>query len=282
MPAFLTHRAAGERVLRQLGNGAIANEGAFYLGCQGPDILFFRNYYPWKSAKDSLRLGIEMHHEKVRALFARGLEFVKSYQGRDADELISYFAGFITHYAIDKNAHPFVYGKAGKNNNIHHALEFMWDSYTAKEQWDIEPSGFDIKADVMYGAPGSGVCGWYKAIAKDVYDKNIRPKVVHQAQKHFARAKNALADIKWPGRMLMNLISYLTGLDVSTMLYPESRDHSLFTAEEYVHMRQMIDRGVSEAAKMIRFVLDEIESRSASALPEWFGDTDFSGNVVSE
>ena len=282
MPAFLTHRAAGERVLEKLGDGVIANKGAFYLGCQGPDILFFRNYYPWKSAKDSLRLGIAMHHEKVRTLFTKGLEYVKAYKKKDADELISYFAGFITHYAIDKNAHPFVFGKSGSNNNIHHAIEFMWDSYSAKEQWDIEPNEFDIHGDVMYKTLGAGISGWYQAMAKDVYDHTIHPLVMLQAQKHFARAKKALADINWPTRMLMNIISYITGMDVSTMMYPEVRDHSLFTGEEYLHMRQMIERGVAEAADMIRFVLKAIGSKTETVLPAWFGDINFSGKVGAE
>jgi hypothetical protein len=37
MPAFLTHRAAGERVLDRIDTCEL-NKKAFYLGCQGPDI----------------------------------------------------------------------------------------------------------------------------------------------------------------------------------------------------------------------------------------------------
>lgn len=279
MPAFLTHRAATERVREALGKGVISNKGAFDLGGQGPDILFFRNYMPWRSAKDSLPLGIEMHRDKARALFEKGLEFARCYGRKDKDELISYVAGFITHYAIDKNAHPFVYDKSRDDSNVHHKLEFMWDSYTAKEQWDIEPDEFDIYRDVMYDTVGRGPCEWYRAVAKDVYGRNIGPRVIRQAQYHFAKAKKSLDSVKWPGRMLMNVISRITGFDVGTMIYPQSRDESLFTTEEYSRMRKMIDRGVGESAEMIRVAFDYIHSNSPAELPEWFGDTNFAGLV---
>lgn len=278
MPAYLTHRAAGERVLGQL--GVIPHKMAYFLGCQGPDILFFRNYYPWRSSKNSLSLAIAMHSENVRSELANALEFARKYTASDKDELISYIAGFITHYAIDKNAHPFVYGKAGKDTNAHHGIEFMWDSYMSKEQWDIDPQNFDAPAEILYDDIGEGICAWYKTVANDVYHKVISMDVVRQAQRHFAKAKKALADINLAGKLLIHIVSAMTGFDARRMLYPERRDETWFTKEEYMKMQAMIEKGVNESIDMIRFALDYIGGQPKE-IPDWFGDKNFAGSIVT-
>ncbi len=279
MPAYLTHRAAGERVLGQLGNGVVPHNMAYFLGCQGPDILFFRNYQPWLSSKDSLSLAIAMHSENVRSEMANALEFVREYEGKDKDELVSYIAGFITHYAVDKNAHPFVYGKAGKDTNAHHGIEFMWDSYTAKEQWGIDPQYFDAPAEILYDDVGVGICAWYKTVANDVYSKVISLDVVRQAQRHFAKAKKALADINLAGKVLIHIVSATTGFDARRMLYPEKRDETWFTKEEYGQMQEMIAKGVNESCDMIHFALEYMGGQPKD-LPIWFGDKNFAGAIM--
>ena len=279
MPAFLTHRVAAERVLEKMGGG-VAHKKAFYLGCQGPDILYFRNFQPWRPARESFMLGIAMHTNNIRELMQSALEYTRQYTGRDKDELISYIAGFLTHYAIDKNAHPFVYDKAGTDTEIHHAIEFMWDSYTAKEQWDIEPQAFDIKTEVMYDEVCDGICAWYQAAAKDVYQKDLPPYAMRQAQKHLAVAKNMLANIGLAGRMLARVVSRIIGFDVATMMYPQQRDVSVFSGEEYKGMQGMLARGVDEACDMMNFALDYISSNAQIELPPLFGDKDFAGRLV--
>lgn len=280
MPAYLTHRAAGERVLSHLGSGVVPHEMAYFLGCQGPDILFFRNYQPWLSSKNSLSLAIAMHGENVRDEMASALDFAREYDGADKDELISYIAGFITHYAIDKNAHPFVYGKAGTDTNAHHGIEFMWDSYTARDQWGIDPQQFDAPAEILYDDVGVGICAWYKTVANDVYQKVISLDVVRQAQRHFAKAKKALADINLAGRLLIHIVSATTGFDARRMLYPERRDETWFSKEEYVRMQRMIAKGVEESCDMIRYAL-ACMGGLPQELPDWFGDKNFAGSIVT-
>ncbi len=280
MPAYLTHRAAGERVISKLGNGVIPHKMAYFLGCQGPDILFFRNYHPWLSSKNSLSLAIAMHSNNVRDEMTNALEFARQYEGTDKDELVSYIAGFITHYAIDKNAHPFVYDKAGKDTNAHHGIEFMWDSYSAKEQWDIDPQYFDAPSEIMYHTVGEGICAWYKNVANDVYQKVISFDVVREAQRHFAKAKKALANINLAGKLLIHLVSVTTGFDARRMLYPERRDESWFSHEEYKQMQEMIAKGVAESCDMIQFALEFVGGQ-LKEMPSWFGDKDFAGSIVT-
>jgi hypothetical protein len=279
MPAYLTHRAAGERVFENLKKAVIPKKEAFFLGCQGPDILFFRNYQPWKNSKDSLPLGLAMHGQKTKELLAHAMGFLRGYDKQDKDDVASYMAGFLTHYAIDKNAHPFVYGKAGHDSNIHHATESMWDSFTAKEQWGIEPQEFDVYSDVMSGGIADGVEDWYSAAAMDVYGSGLKPGAISQAQVHLAKARRALANIRLPHKALMKLIQVLSGYDLRAMLYPNERNDSLFSCEEYKRMQDMIAKGVEEAAGMIKFMMEYINGALAD-LPALLGEKNFAGETL--
>lgn len=280
MPGFLTHRAAGEEVFERLQKGSIPEEKAFYLGCQGPDLLFFRNYQPWHIRRMTLRLGVTMHREKTRDLLTNVLEFLRTYDKKDKGELISYIAGFITHYSVDKNAHPFVYGKAGSNTNIHNATESMWDSYIAKERWGIEPQQFDISSDVLYREVCDGICELYSAVAKSVYDAVLNSKAVIQAQYHLAKAKEALANIRLPGKMFMKLVYEVSGFDLRNLIYPEERNDLLFTGEEYKSMTGMLEKGVDEASDMTKFMLDYVNGADVD-IPDWFGDRNFAGEKTN-
>jgi hypothetical protein len=278
MPAYLTHKAAGERVLENL-KAAIPNSKAFYLGCQGPDLLFFRNYQPWRKSKDSLFLGSAMHKMKTRELLQHAFNYLKDYDKDDKDELISYMAGFLVHYATDKNAHPFVYGKVGSNTSLHNATEHMWDSFVAKEQWGIEADEYDPIPEVMYGEVGKGICGWYSAAARDVYGSKLKEKAIKQAQQHLAKAKQAFRNIRMPHRALIRVIKKFWGFDAMTMIYPKERNESLFSGEEYKGMQGMIQKGVEEALSMTAFMLEYISGK-VSEIPLWFGERNFAGEIL--
>ncbi len=67
--------------------------------------------------------------------------------------------------------------------------------------------------------------------------------------------------------------------DTRSLKYPETRDYSLFSKEEYGSMQELIRKGANEAAEMVRFALGYFEGDQDAQLPEWFGDVDFSGNA---
>ncbi|MDX1359371.1 MAG: hypothetical protein R3232_11115 [Clostridia bacterium] len=73
MPAYLTHRIIGERVLKRLGKDTGLNNRAYFLGCQGPDIL----YYNWLSPRCGLSLGLEMHSKRTGELLNHALDFIR-------------------------------------------------------------------------------------------------------------------------------------------------------------------------------------------------------------
>lgn len=278
MPAYLTHKEAGDRVLEAV---QVPHRAAFFLGCQGPDMLFFHNYQPWRRDRTMFALGVLMHNGDTRALLEHMIGFARGYKGTDRDELVSYAAGFLTHYAVDKNAHPFVYGRTGDDDARHQAIEYMWDSYTAVERWGIEPEKYAIYPEVMYGIIGTGICEWYCTAANELYGLHITHKIVRKAQKQFAFAKQTLGSLGPVRRRYLALIGRIARFDTTSLLYPIKRDESLFSLVDYEGMKALVDEGVRQAQQMLPIALAAMNGE-AQELPEWFGDVDFSGEPAAE
>lgn len=260
---------------------SVPHRAAFLLGCQGPDMLFFHNYQPWMRDKTMFALGVAMHNGDTRALLEHLIGFVRGYEGADRNELVSYAAGFLTHYAVDKNAHPFVYGRTGEDDARHQAIEYMWDSYTAMECWGIEPEKYAIYPEIMYGGIGPGICEWYTRAANELYSLHITPGMVSKAQKQFAFAKQTLGSLGPLRRRYLALIGRIARFDTTSLLYPVKRDESLFSMADYAGMKAMVDEGVRQAQQMIPVALAAMEGDSEE-LPTWFGDTDFAGEPVDQ
>lgn len=101
MPEGYTHVRTAHRGLQKSGV-TISNTEAFGAGTNGPDPLFF--YKAWvKNPEPNLyALGSKMHKENT------GQFLLCLLQNAHTPTQKSYVAGFLTHYATDKLAHPYV------------------------------------------------------------------------------------------------------------------------------------------------------------------------------
>ena len=112
MPAATTHVEFSKDVLVKLNQKdkrKITNLQMYYLGSQGPDYLFFSraSLFPGHLHK----LGNILHEEKV----AEVISYFEEYAKND-DDLYSYIAGYLCHYALDSIAHPLIYAVANYNH----------------------------------------------------------------------------------------------------------------------------------------------------------------------
>jgi hypothetical protein len=273
MPAYLTHKAAGEKVLGKLDNDIVLHKELFYLGCQGPDVL----YSNWRSFKSSWRLGLAMHNLKTRDLMGHALDYLKKCNQNNKDELLSYFAGLMTHYAIDKWTHPYIYSRAGGNLGMHHAMEFMWDNYTSVEEWDVELRHFDVFQDIMADTLDNCISGWYVSVANDIYGKRINDNSIRRAQVNFAKSKERM--FTDPQRIRRFFIWLTSGLKVKKMLFLQQYNDSIFSRDEFVEMQLLVQRGVNEACNLIGFMLDYIRE-AVREIPEKLFERNFLGDVL--
>lgn len=110
MPALITHHLFGEESIDRLPQGVITSDEeriAFILGNQGPDPFFFHMLTPRIS--NCMSLAQVMHRSRMSRQFSCLRDGVSHLQPRDANLGRAFALGLLSHYVLDRNAHPFVY-----------------------------------------------------------------------------------------------------------------------------------------------------------------------------
>ena len=106
MPATYAHYKFGKKVYRalpgELREMIKENKAAYLLGLHGPDLLFYYHSY---SKNRINQLGVKMHEETARSFFEKAR---KQYQKRPNYVLLSYLCGFMCHYMLDSECHPYI------------------------------------------------------------------------------------------------------------------------------------------------------------------------------
>ena len=116
MPGMITHYLCGELCLGRLQEsemgGVIKRHRQIYnLGTQGPDFFFF--YIPCLIKPRLYRLGNVMHNSNVGQFFRSLFTNTMKLEGSERDAALSYICGYLTHYALDTNTHPYIYYRSG-------------------------------------------------------------------------------------------------------------------------------------------------------------------------
>lgn len=156
MPAFATHEIFGEEACEllfenEIGQAIEKHKGVFRTGCQGPDIFFYNPFMGMGGKK--LSLGSRMHETRMNAFFKAYLEELLEIRERFALETgISYFLGFLCHYSLDVQMHPYVYSRCGydaahpedgkKLLPVHQRLEAVIDKQMLMAKKNCMPSAY--------------------------------------------------------------------------------------------------------------------------------------------
>lgn len=138
MPAFYTHARFGENVLKHLemdlGENIITNKELFEIGLQGPDILF---YYKGYSSNYINKIGNELHNKRGVEFFQPARKIIE--EALCKEDAFSYLAGFICHFTLDSQCHPYIIGMVEPTTGISHTeIEAEVDRYLMiKDQKDF-------------------------------------------------------------------------------------------------------------------------------------------------
>ncbi|MDO4437495.1 MAG: zinc dependent phospholipase C family protein [Coriobacteriaceae bacterium] len=112
MPALITHRLFGEESIDRLPAGIVSGDderAAFLLANQGPDPFFFRFRTPHLST--CMELARVMHRSRMSRQLAALRDGVSHLPAADAGVGRAWALGLLSHYVLDRNAHPFVYAQ---------------------------------------------------------------------------------------------------------------------------------------------------------------------------
>jgi len=122
LPGLITHYICGQATIDAL--GALETSGArklagtlrknrqlFNVGAQGPDVFFY--YLPCLYKRRLFGLGSRMHNKNISEFFAVYIRLTENLPKDKRAGAVAYLAGYLTHYALDCAAHPYIYYKSG-------------------------------------------------------------------------------------------------------------------------------------------------------------------------
>lgn len=131
MPAVYAHYKFGKEVYRALPQDirqlVKENAPAYWLGLHGPDLLF---YYRALGKNRINQLGVRMHRESARFFFEKGR---KVYQKRPSYVLLSYLCGFLCHFMLDSECHPYISRYMEEHKLGHLEIETDFDRMLMEE-----------------------------------------------------------------------------------------------------------------------------------------------------
>lgn len=134
MPNIWMHLEYGQVLAEQFADqfpflGGLKERPELYqLGCQGPDLLLYHSFLPWKKDTGALRLGDLMHSVHCGPVLLELWQKIRSLPPPDLAETQQYFLGFLTHHLLDRNLHPYINWKAGYKHRNHQRFEIVLDT----------------------------------------------------------------------------------------------------------------------------------------------------------
>ena len=134
MPTTYAHYKFGNEVIsalpRPLQSSIENHRELFDIGVHGPDILFY--YQPIKKNRVSGQ-GYELHDRKADGFFRHAAEVLESVD--DAAAARAYLYGFICHFALDSECHPYIEKMIQESGITHSEIEMEFDRLLMKEDY---------------------------------------------------------------------------------------------------------------------------------------------------
>lgn len=170
MPGFTTHYLFGVRNLKQLKrSGAChvltqsidSHRAVFQLGLQGPDVFFYHLASQLKPVRPGSVAHTRWTGDFLKCLMESPTLFLKEEERQAAQ---AYAAGFIGHYVLDTQMHPYVYARTGIGDALkekgyadHIGLESDIDACLLMRYAKRLPSEFPYGKTIAFGAKARSV-----------------------------------------------------------------------------------------------------------------------------
>ena len=138
MPDYIFHIEIGDEILnglkREIREVLENNYTIYALGLNGPDLFFYRAFFPGLKGKISRILAPLLHKEKFSSFSFHTSELVKLCEDKLLkDKTFTYFTAFIIHLFTDLYFHPYIryktilYSKKDSSSWIHKKVEMSLD-----------------------------------------------------------------------------------------------------------------------------------------------------------
>lgn len=155
MPATITHSYYAKDLYEVLPDNITSklDLSRTKMFANSTDSFMFYNILSLKSDNNLRKFQYYFHTHKTNQFFINLLEYVRKNNIDDTDTY-SFIVGFISHFVLDSNIHPYIIYRTGmfnkkdkntyKYNGIHHFMEVFLDNDLIKRRENINPYKFNI------------------------------------------------------------------------------------------------------------------------------------------
>ena len=279
MPELITHYLVGQSIIAKTGDKDIkqlleSNKKEFLLGCQGGDLFFFYNYGLFKDRKQVPKFGDRLHVEKVEEFFEEGLKYIKAHY---SDSLFAYFLGYLSHYATDKEVHPFVYEKSQNTTTMHHNIEFMLGKQYLMDTRGLSPYEFDMDAPFDFTL-SDDIIDFYIVMAKKLYNQELTKHMIKKSKKDFRDFKVRTQQPSVQYKLLAKLAKPVVKFDPMALVYKEENNWTYFNQKEYADFVSNIIKAIKYSEKVIKAADSFVnKDKDIKKYLNCFDGTDFCG-----
>ena len=289
MPDFWTHVLGGELVTKEMKESSEQkyvkmiknNQQLFNLGCEGPDIFFYNDFWPWISKKRGPEIGDKLHQEKIKDLFHTSLTFLKSNQDNENfSQLFAYLSGFVVHYALDKRIHPFIYQET-TNFPEHKNLEINIDTYLTNKYWNKLAHRLPPTPAINAGKNLPNIVQKYYHYLLDQLEHEYEKDVINDSYQDFKQVFGLFYS-RWRfKRYLLKAINPFLSFDLNTLIYPTRPDYKLLSSDEYNYVERLLLKSVGDAHDILREVIKFLKGTiGEKELMKAFPNINFDGQQI--
>lgn len=183
MPTTYAHYKFGEEVIsalpRPLQNAILNNREVFDIGVHGPDLLF---YYKALTANPVNRQGYELHDRPADLFFRHAADVIRSAEDPAASR--AYIYGFICHFALDSECHPYVEKMIQQSGISHSEIEMEFDRLLLKEDY-LNPVRYLPTGHIRPSARNAEVIApFFEDLTPELVQKSVRGMLFYLKMLH--------------------------------------------------------------------------------------------------
>lgn len=275
MSDLVMHHFFGRRVLNELEEDVksrINNLALYDFATAGPDPFFFAYFYNGKKNKKSLEFGNYMHRNDSKKFFLELIDICKK-----NNKMFSYLCGFIAHYCLDSNVHPYIFHKTGVYNvddektliyrGLHTKIERAMDCFIISKYYNPNPYKLKLYKLITLKRIDRDLIDDFNRLYLKVYNKENIVKLINKTikdEKMFyrlifdpigiknrifnkidnGRSYNALGTLSYYGKKIDNIDIF----NNEHKLWCNPNDNKMTSNESFF---DLFDKGIIECKKMI-------------------------------
>ncbi len=319
MPDILTHILCGHDTVKRIESNywrtiIDSKQKLFNLGCQGPDMFLYNDFLPCIKDKRGLRYGQIMHTEKTGDFLLESISYLYGEESNkdEFDSIFSYICGFICHFGLDRNAHPYIHYYAGAHDKTntetrkfagyHKRLELIIDTILLNERKNTESYKYPVYQEIDVGQylPKSIVRYLAYTINK-VYSPKKIINYINDSYKDLITVLKLAHDPLGVKKGLLSVADMLIKDDIvyRTLIYPrkinsqvdymntarKSWNHPCYKDEVYSYsFYDLFEKAVVQSAEMLNAFIDFLENNiNLEQLNKYFPNISYhTGKTIDE